>query len=545
MNVHSTGGGRRGETGRSRRTRSLVIVAATIAAAVAVPVSIANAGSSISALDYAQCQNGAPGTTPNPTCTAPDWINGVLNANNSQFRENEVTPQRLLVQYKTAGLHSVTLRYLTRKGGVHAYDSLASANTTVSNAISQRCKGIESICPSGSADTTPVVADPTPVNPATLGSAVTSGHQLSGQVLTLFGATFTTGAVTSDNPPAMSEPSHDNASSSTGDDYATTTISFRTTDANARVQLLFGGHLAAPTGSTGWGADLGAASISGGPYHIKWDAADGASVGNRDNQIMSNAILPFFASSLTTQASPTTAILGTTTTVSDTATMTIDAGSPAPTVAPTFKLWGPGTTYCGLNNAVTETPVATVTGSAWVLSSGTTYTSTASTSTPTGAGTYTWHAVYPGETQIGTASDTCGATSEQVVVSQATPTGVSTISVKDSVTVSGSGSIAGRVKFELYGPYTPGTTPDCLSAQLVSTTPSDWASVTLASGSATTPTAFAIPKNAGSTTTEGVYSFVVTYYSIGTDGTTVLDPNNANNTVVKACNTENVTIAYP
>jgi hypothetical protein len=514
----------------------LLLSAATLAAAVAVPVSVANAASAISALDYAQCQNGGPGTTPSPTCTAPDWINGILNGSNSQFRENEVTPQRLTVQFKTGGVHSVTLKYLTRKGGVHAYDSLATVNTTVANAITQRCKGIEAICPSSATtDQKAITPDTTAVAPKTLGTAATSGHQLSGQVLTIFGGTFTASNW-------MSEPTHDAAASASGDDYATTTIRFNAT-ANSPVQLLFGGHLAAPTGPTGWGAGLGAGSISGGPYHIKWDGADGVSVGNRDNQIMSSAILPFFASSLTTQAD-STATLGTTTTVGDTASMTLDSGSPAPTVAPTFKLWGPGTTYCGLNAAVPETAVVTVAGSAWVLSSGTTYTSSASTSTPTSAGTYVWHATYPGETQIGAASDTCGALSEQLVVSQATPTGVSVMSVKDKVTVTGSGSIAGRVQFELFGPYASGDTIDCAGAKLVDT-PADWDSITLAAGVATTPTAFEIPETTGATNNEGLYSFKVTYFSIGTDGVTVLDPNNANNTVVKACNTENVTIAYP
>lgn len=72
-----------------RRQLALLAVAT---ASLGIPISSASAGSSISALDYAQCANGSPGTS--GPCT---WINGILNANNSQFHENEVTPQRLLV----------------------------------------------------------------------------------------------------------------------------------------------------------------------------------------------------------------------------------------------------------------------------------------------------------------------------------------------------------------------------------------------------------------------------------------------------------------
>ena len=55
--------------------------------------------------------------------------------------------------------------------------------------------------------------------------------------------------------------------------------------------LLFGGHLAPSLGPREWGVGVGSGSISGGPYHIRITAADGGSVGARDNQIMSSAIL--------------------------------------------------------------------------------------------------------------------------------------------------------------------------------------------------------------------------------------------------------------
>ena len=69
--------------------------------------------------------------------------------------------------------------------------------------------------------------------------------------------------------------------------HITLTYSVPSTADGAKVMLLFGGHIAREHRSRGWGAGVGAGSISGGPYHVRITAADGASVGNRDNQIMS------------------------------------------------------------------------------------------------------------------------------------------------------------------------------------------------------------------------------------------------------------------
>jgi len=70
------------------------------------------------------------------------------------------------------------------------------------------------------------------------------------------------------------------------------TITYSVTSTPAKVELLFGGHLAPAVGSRGWGTGVGASFINGGPYHIKLDGVDNSSVGNRDNQITAGAILP-------------------------------------------------------------------------------------------------------------------------------------------------------------------------------------------------------------------------------------------------------------
>ena len=45
-------------------------------------------------------------------------------------------------------------------------------------------------------------------------------------------------------------------------------------DESLKVQLLFGGHLAASVGPRGWGNNVGSSFINGGPYHIKLTQVD-------------------------------------------------------------------------------------------------------------------------------------------------------------------------------------------------------------------------------------------------------------------------------
>src|SRR4051794_38157766 len=98
----------------------------------------ASAAATFNAEDYAQCANGQ---LPSTATDCPDsWINGILNPNDSHYRENEVTAQRLQVDFDTPGDHPVTLKYLDRTGGQHAYDSLATWNRTQSTA--DRCQDL-------------------------------------------------------------------------------------------------------------------------------------------------------------------------------------------------------------------------------------------------------------------------------------------------------------------------------------------------------------------------------------------------------------------
>ena len=232
--------------------------------------------------DYAQCQigNGA-----GLDCEGPGqegWTNGILNATHNQYAEDEVVPQRLQMNFEPGSSHSVTIRYMTRKDSsaqVHAYDYLATWNFTYVNA--DRCQDLPSgvDCIGGSADTLDIPSDPNPVTPG--GPQPTSAHELpqADRQFTMYGGTLD-GATT---------PVHAVDPGEAGSDYASITVSF-TVGAGGQIQLLWGGHLAAGFGPRGWGENLGAGAISGGPYHMIIDAVDVESIGNRDNQIMSNAI---------------------------------------------------------------------------------------------------------------------------------------------------------------------------------------------------------------------------------------------------------------
>jgi uncharacterized repeat protein (TIGR01451 family) len=240
--------------------------------------------------DYAQCANDKPGSATDPTdCVPQGWINGILNENNSQYTEDQVTPQRLGLDLPNNGPttgRTITIKYLARKGtgsaGNHAYDSLATWNHTETNA--DRCQGLAAAdCPGGAASTHLIPADNTVVADSNGSGDSTANHELpdADRLMTMYGGTIDT----------VSAPVHDNASGS-GDDYASVTITYHVTSTPAKVQLLFGGHLAPSVGPRGWGANVGASFINGGPYHIKLVQLDSSSIGNRDNQIMSGAILP-------------------------------------------------------------------------------------------------------------------------------------------------------------------------------------------------------------------------------------------------------------
>jgi uncharacterized repeat protein (TIGR01451 family) len=282
----------------------------------------AQGGSGVSVVTYDQCANGAPGTTPTTYCNS-GWVNGDLNKTNSQYAEEQVVPQRIVLSVGK-GSHSITLQWEDRKGSgeAHAYDSLATWNHTETTA--DRCQGLSS-CPA--AGSTPsmlsIPLDSTAVPPCSGAgcSDVTSDHQLTGQNFVLYGGTLTS------TDPATDPYTHTVAASPGTDDYTSITVDYSTSSATS-VEFLYGGHLAGSTEPGGWGSPYGSANINGGPYHQMLAAADGSPIGNRSNNIQANAILGPAAFTITKSATPNPATPGATVTYTITVTNTgASAGS--------------------------------------------------------------------------------------------------------------------------------------------------------------------------------------------------------------------------
>jgi hypothetical protein len=268
-------------------------------------VAFAAKSTAVSFVDYAQC---ADGTADDAAKDCPGgWLNGILQASNSTYHEDEVTPQRaeLLVPTGAAlGGHTVTFSYQTRKGAaaVHAYDSLATYNYTQTDA--DRTQGLNPPdVVGGTAKSALIPSDTTAVAPIS-GSLTssTADHQLSDANRQLqaygLGASGTLSVSTPVHDCAIAVPTY--CGDATKDDFASITVTYSVTAVPAKVQFLFGGHMAPSGGARSWGTGNGASNINGGPYHIKWVAADGASIGNRDNQIMGSAILPLSVTLTTT-----------------------------------------------------------------------------------------------------------------------------------------------------------------------------------------------------------------------------------------------------
>jgi hypothetical protein len=412
-------------------------------------------------VDYAQCANGAP---PSTDLDCEDgWINGILQASNSHYSEDQVTPQRAEVNVPAGAstdpeAHSMTFTYQTRKGSAqtHAYDSLATWNWTQTDA--DRCDGLATNdCVAGDASTFPIPDDTTVLEPHAAPSGnVTAPHMLPASSQAQCDAYLTTipsrcfemyGGIIDD----VSGYTHSCTLTSdcddpSVDDYATITIYYHTESVPQKVQLLFGGHLAvgAPGGPRTWGDGFGASDISGGPYHIKWEAADGASIGNRDNQIMGSAI-QFNDTGLSTTPSAGGTIPVTLQDSADLSGATATAGGTI-----TFRLYPPSDPTCAGTASYTE--VVAVNGPG-------TY------STITGylaniVGVWNWTADYTGDTNNGASSSACG--SESVTITKASPSfttsalptagiviGTAT-PISDTATMSGGYNPTGDVTFALY-----------------------------------------------------------------------------------------------
>jgi hypothetical protein len=515
------GGGRRGK----RLLGSITLAGLIIVVGVLVTGgSVLAAKPTVTTVnDYSQCANGKPGASNDPTTCNQGWINGILNANNSQYHEDQVTPQRLAVNVPAGAPtnHSIVLKYLARKGqggvGNHAYDSLATWNLTVTGA--DRCDPAlaQGTCPGGTASWHLIPLDPTVVKDSLGPGSATSGHEIADAGS---GCNATTGDCGTTAGPrrmlmfggvitSISVPTHDNASGS-GDDWASVTVNYTVdTSVSRDVELVFGGHLAASIGGRGWGTTVGSSFINGGPYHIKLDQLDGTSIGNRDNQITSGAILPQstgVTTSLTETDSSGVAVSGGATGANISVlpgayakdTATVLPSDSTGTVA--FRYYTGATLAAAQSTCSADTAFAggTPAGSGIALSA--TGTADSDNVGPLATGFYVWRAVFTG-TGLSLSSDS-GCTSEAVTVAKVSPklATAPTLIPQDSATLTGiAGSGTGTsLTFSLYAPGVA-----CTGTPLYTETLSD-----LGNGTQTTSNgSFTLD----STSTTGVYKWKVDF----------------------------------
>lgn len=420
--------------GKKRRTPLLVMALLGVMAGALIGGGgfSSAASTSPSVNDYSQCANGAPGGTNDKTTCNQGWINGILNANNSQYAENEVTAQRTVITIPVGdngvnGVHNFTLKYLWNKANNHAYDSLVKWDNTISNSIGADgvCAGVTGTCPVTSGNFNSGNGDSSFAIPQSTCTTTHAGHVNGGSAG--FGAGVTSrdmvaygGGVTI---TGITTPVNDSSSCSlSADEFETLKVSFTVGSLPAKVMFLYGGHLACGTNRTGcWGSGStdtnGASAINGGPYHIKLLTIDGTSAGNHDNQIMSSAILPLTISSLssTPAGTPNTVPATWSASINDSATVT--GNNPTGTV--TFNLYAPGDTTCGTSIYSDTEPLTS--GSA---TSGN-FTDIGSSGTY-GAGTYQWTVDYSGDGNNSSSSSSCGDTSEQETVTAASTTDAGT-----------------------------------------------------------------------------------------------------------------------
>ena len=239
-----------------------------------------------------------------------DWINGILNSNNSDYFEGIGVPQRIIftgVVATSGNTHSLTFRHQAIKGGVHAYDFLISYAQAVAtaaaigqgstnellNLIAQECNTAISSAAAGACVITSgpnhmsvvvpdVMGEPTTVScgfpPAvTVNSVITCFEGVYGnRTIDIYG----------DAPITAASLSFDGYDNGSGDSYAKYTLNWTSTSSSIVILMAGRSAQSCTTGNCcGYGSGCGAGSVSGGPYHFKLDDLDGHTTGSQDNQL--------------------------------------------------------------------------------------------------------------------------------------------------------------------------------------------------------------------------------------------------------------------
>src|SRR5262249_22507623 len=231
------------------------------------------------------------------------WINSIVQQGNSTYFEGMSVPQRLIFTGITAtsgNVHTLTfLHQATKSADNHAYDfqtsweqavlaadTIAPGQGLMAQLLANRCG--DEIGPPGNLNITcnSLAASAfiaTPSWPDSMGTVLGDNvdtriaayeNCFGNRTLKIYGdAAITAASITFNGY--------------TGTDLdANYTLTW--TSASTQVLIEYAGHISVGTEAScpgiGYGANRGAASISGGPYHQKVATLDGASLGKQDNQ---------------------------------------------------------------------------------------------------------------------------------------------------------------------------------------------------------------------------------------------------------------------
>ncbi|KPJ59290.1 MAG: hypothetical protein AMJ46_11635, partial [Latescibacteria bacterium DG_63] len=234
------------------------------------------------------------------------WINGIVQHSNSRYHEGMSNFQRAIAWGLHAGpTHEISFRHQFTKAGIHAYDFLTTwdqgelddeAMLGVDVIMNECGEAIgataETVCNSlrsGGYSYELEIPDDTYMSKdgSTL-SRIQAYESYTGtnRFIRFWGNQPITGG-------SMSLTHDVGPGGDTGDSYAQYVITLNTTSTELMMEMA--GHLARSGDPMfdpqAWGPDLGAASISGGPYHFKIDYFSDVT-GSRDNQIMGGTVLP-------------------------------------------------------------------------------------------------------------------------------------------------------------------------------------------------------------------------------------------------------------
>jgi len=269
---------------------SLVSVMALIAVTLPTvsPPSVSAGGASVDFTQYANLDE--------------EWINSILNKNNSKYYECMSVAQRIILADipSTAGdAHTFTFSHETTKGGIHAYDWLTAydqgndpllefdpcgenlGNTPDFAAI---CQSLHS---SGDSVAVEVPDDTFDSKDGSTQARITAYEaQFGNREITIYGNEPITAVnlTLSHNVPSGGD---------TGDSDVNYVLTW--TSNSTQIIIEMAGHLAVSgdplTNPLAWGPGLGASYVSGGPYHFKLGRLDGAALGSKDNPIKGADVL--------------------------------------------------------------------------------------------------------------------------------------------------------------------------------------------------------------------------------------------------------------